>query len=1314
MNKLTDSDGMDTGEEKVEYREPSDGTRSRAGQRACLLVLGMHRSGTSVITRVLNLGGVKLPNELMGASEANVSGHWESMKLYQFNDRLLTEFGYTWSDWKAFLWDSVEFAHRREIKLSIQRIIREEFGDVGTFVLKDPRICLLAPIYLEALEEAEINPRIVIPFRNPIEVCKSLRSRDQLLWSDAVLLWLRHVLEAEFFSRKYPRVFTRFSDVLEDWRRVYANVRKIAGSDDLYHVNEISGQVEEFIDSNLRHHDHSTEELHLSPLMDGWVSEVYEALLVLRNDPDSRLAMMKMDGVRSELRRVAGILGRIQSDVREEAMRLSQESSDERTEWLNRIEEREKEIEDRNRRLQEMRGQVDGLRTENEQLRNELEEINLQISSLRMQKQELIVSHASVMDHQARLEKQLREKDLLISRIEAEKYALEEEKQALNGEIASLQSELGEKEGWEAVRKDMNNRIEDLRREQMEWSEQVQKTIQDIGNRFIDPKMERNEKRSESFWSAIHILGGLMFRWIMLGWKNPWWLLRHSVRYGRDYLTVRRSGKFDREWYLSKYPDVATLNVDPVVHYLRYGASEGRNPNSWFVSRSYLRANPDVGLAGVNPFVHYIRHGALEGRQIGNRDFKAGYLCSKEIQESCDGGDFSQIDNQEVDARMIVAGKDSLVAYVDQLMRESRSFQGIRLSYVPKLEKQIDFTRAKIKLIAFYLPQFHPIPENDHWWGAGFTEWTNVTRSVPQFVGHHQPQLPVELGFYDLRVPEIQKQQIKLAQRYGISGFCYHHYWFAGKRLLERPFQQVLDNSDLDFPFCLCWANENWTRRWDGMEDDVLIAQQHSPEDDIAFIEDISEALMDPRYIRYRGRPVLLVYRVSLLPDAKATARRWRNYCINHGIGDLYLVAVRSFGIKDPRTYGFDCAIEFPPHEAVSERIDNELEIVNPEFEGAVFDYQQMADSYTKQVGQGYPLIKTVCPSWDNSARKPGRGNIFYGSTPENYARWLERAVEYTLDKSEKEEFQPPFVFINAWNEWAEGAHLEPDNKYGYGYLHATASVLQDFSKPLSDVEMLVRHQQENFERRGDVAVVVHLYYESLFDEIASYLAICPNADIFISLCKTVSLECCQCVVQRFPNVYLSLTQNRGRDVYPFFLMLPVLRQHGYELACKVHSKMSSQRSDGEHLRRKAFESLLGSEDRVNSIVERFCENPELGMVVPAGSLLNLGNPNYNINNQRWLRILLSRIGRDDLIDNWDCQFSAGTMFWFRIDALDSMGRIELEAEEFERELGQVDGALHHAIERILVVAVQTAGFVVEETPVLALSPSEGAAFNSK
>lgn len=223
----------------------------------------------------------------------------------------------------------------------------------------------------------------------------------------------------------------------------------------------------------------------------------------------------------------------------------------------------------------------------------------------------------------------------------------------------------------------------------------------------------------------------------------------------------------------------------------------------------------------------------------------------------------------------------------------------------------------KPRLIAFYLPQFHPIPENDLWWGVGFTEWRTTMAGQPLFRGHYQPHLPSELGCYDLRQPQVRMTQTTLAASYGIDAFCYYHYWFEGKRLLERPFQEVLDSGKPDFPFCLCWANEPWTRRYDGRSREVLMPQTYSERDDLEHVRWLSRAFFDPRYLRVDGKPLFLVYRARSLPSPARTIETWREEAEKLGVGELLICAVesnfREERAGDPTQYGFDAAVEFQP-----------------------------------------------------------------------------------------------------------------------------------------------------------------------------------------------------------------------------------------------------------------------------------------------------------------------------------------------------------------------------------------------------------------
>ncbi|AVV56246.1 methyltransferase domain-containing protein [Paenibacillus glucanolyticus] len=392
-----------------------------------------------------------------------------------------------------------------------------------------------------------------------------------------------------------------------------------------------------------------------------------------------------------------------------------------------------------------------------------------------------------------------------------------------------------------------------------------------------------------------------------------------------------------------------------------------------------------------------------------------------------------EVNHQEIDLK----DKDDVTQFVNQIYDIPKQ---ALTEYVPFNHTKYDFQEDDIKLLAFYLPQFHPIKENDEWWGKGFTEWTNVSKAVPQFVGHYQPHLPGELGYYDLRLIDVMERQVELAKHYGIFGFCFYHYWFSGKRLLERPVDQLLENKHIDMPFCLCWANENWSRRWDGEESDILMEQKYTKEDNLAFIEDLLIYLRDDRYIKINGKPLILVYRPALFPDFKETSKVWRDYCISVGIGEIYIMGV-SWGIKHPTQFDLDGLVEFPPHsihEYGSELINERYNILNPEYNGLIFDYKKFVEEEKYLLEVDYELYKGVCPSWDNTARKPNNSTIYHNSSPDLYKRWLKKVIQHTRSTFKDDKF----VFINAWNEWAEGAHLEPDRKYGYAYLEATRSAM--------------------------------------------------------------------------------------------------------------------------------------------------------------------------------------------------------------------------------------------------------------------------------
>jgi hypothetical protein len=353
---------------------------------------------------------------------------------------------------------------------------------------------------------------------------------------------------------------------------------------------------------------------------------------------------------------------------------------------------------------------------------------------------------------------------------------------------------------------------------------------------------------------------------------------------------------------------------------------------------------------------------------------------------------------------------------------------------------------ADVRLIAFYLPQFHPIPENDRWWGTGFTEWTNVTRGRAMFKGHYQPRRPGELGYYDLRVREVRHRQVELARQYGIHGFCYYYYWFSGRRLLEHPLDLMLADTALDYPFCVCWANENWSRRWDGSEQEVLMEQQHLPDDPERFIRDLVPVLKDPRYITVNQAPILLVYRPAIIPNLPSVIRTWRRTAEEQGIPRLHVCAVQSFGYRTGLEDGFDAMVEFPPHSVSIPEVTSRTPGVVSGFKGKIYSYPELVRySVGLRDGIGLPVYRGVTTGWDNTARRGTSGHVFRDASPAHYEVWLRRLLHYTRRHHQGDH---RLLFVNAWNEWAEGTYLEPDEKFGYKFLEATARAV--FGTPTS------------------------------------------------------------------------------------------------------------------------------------------------------------------------------------------------------------------------------------------------------------------------
>jgi lipopolysaccharide biosynthesis protein len=388
-------------------------------------------------------------------------------------------------------------------------------------------------------------------------------------------------------------------------------------------------------------------------------------------------------------------------------------------------------------------------------------------------------------------------------------------------------------------------------------------------------------------------------------------------------------------------------------------------------------------------------------------------------------------------------------------------------------DKNKTFSAIKLqpKLIAMYFPQLHPIPENDVWWGKGFTDWDNVRTAEPQFEGHYQPRVPLDNNYYDQSKLDTLLWQIDLAKSHGIYGFCHYHYWFDGKQLLETPTNLILENKDIDFPFCLSWANETWSRRWDGRDHHVLIKQTHPPTKESwkKHYDYLIRAWKDPRAIKVAGKPVFVIYRPQRIEKISDMLAYWRELAIKDGLPGLYFIFQKQYELPQKNCLeAFDALFQFQPFEAINSTIFDKTSIRHsfifklfrtlPEYLQDLM--RSFRTSYLKNltfydyepVWQHVVEIRpdaklTTYPGafvdWDNTSRYKGKALLFHGASPKNFEKWFSKLVDSMAQRNLPENF----IFMNAWNEWSEGTYLEPDEKYGYQYIEAVKKILGQFGK---------------------------------------------------------------------------------------------------------------------------------------------------------------------------------------------------------------------------------------------------------------------------
>lgn len=616
--------------------------------------------------------------------------------------------------------------------------------------------------------------------------------------------------------------------------------------------------------------------------------------------------------------------------------------------------------------------------------------------------------------------------------------------------------------------------------------------------------------------------------------------------------------------------------------------------------------------------------------------------------------------------------------------------------YVSTYQNDEDFSHLEtdIKALAFYLPQYHTFKENDEWWGKGFTDWTNTKKSVPKYEGQYQPREPHDdIGYYTLDTIETIQAQIELAKKHGLYGFCFYYYWFSGKRLMEKPVDILLEHKEVKFPFLLCWANENWSRTWDGLDTEVLMKQGYREEDYAHFIRDIKKYLQDERYIRIDGKPVIMIYNPYQIPDIKKLCESWRLEAKKQGIGEIVIWCKNNLSDTEFERADFvDAEFDFAPHGFI---LPNDY--ITGLSSSKIINYAKLIKSLPPLYTNHFPAIPfyySCTMGWDNSARRKADYTVYHNYHLEDFYRWMRLIIEKTRKSHPKDR---RFIFINAWNEWAEGTYLEPDKKYGYASINT-------FSRAIYDIpfkEKFLKMEGRSPSKKPDlIAVQLHLYHIDLIEEVKMALSNIPYPfDLYISVQRQEDIETVKGAFQKLSNIrniIVEVFENRGRDILPMLLQMNE-KIKDYTYFCHIHTKKSVETSYGNEWRKYLFHHLFGSSKNVVDIIEHFEEDEKLGILYPvtykaiakqidACFTKSIGG---NLENLKDFCNRLS-ISSDTITE--DLSFPTGSMFWAKVDAILGLFTVYTK-EDFEEEKGQVDGTLAHAIERGICLLAHKNGY---------------------
>jgi GT2 family glycosyltransferase/glycosyltransferase involved in cell wall biosynthesis len=1041
----------------------------------------MHRSGTSMITRVVNILGAYLgeEDEMMPARPDNPAGFWEHQLLYELHERLLSALNRSWdtalplpADWHS----SPEISPFRD---ELAELIGSRFAGRPLWAWKDPRTCVLLPLWREVLDEMGVELRCLLVTRNPLDVARSLQTRNGFTIDEGYGLWLNHNLAMLQNSSGLARVALSYQEVLDNWQASLEKWAPLVKPDWSPDDSAMLDAMSKVIRTDLCHGSSSLQDLsqsgcpkpviELAQILDSMAESGHADLPEHANKIESllidHLALARL--YRHDFARSQGDEAELRRQVTEHEKALSESRSRAQTQE-QRVSELEVRLTESEQNLSDSQAKGQGLKQRISALQSELADAKQGLVAARAQREtieaRLQLSEREGADTEARMtdyEKRLTEAELQREALERQLELREREREDAEARATDLERKLADAT---LQRKTIERQLEIREREVDEAEARVAErervlAAARVQGQTAERQLELRERQLQNVKAMQEEMEGQLASAQALVEERDRELseIRSKAREAVDLeeLAEARELAAQREAELEQLQSTADeiwmqLESEREQTKTELAARKGEIAKAWGTVEER-----EAELAELQRQADKIWMQLLEEREI--------FAAHIEAMRSSHSWRITR--PLRVLRRRLRSTRQWLRSAVGRSLAKKRtgigaSFRGTVLAtqtgdtptggQQPSLAPSTPYSDHPPKVIAFYLPQFHPIPENDAWWGKGFTEWTNVAKAEPFFDGHSQPRRPSDLGYYDLRLPEVREAQAELARAHGIHGFCYHYYWFDGKRVLERPLDDVLRTGSPDFPFCICWANESWSRRWDGSESDILLAQNYKEGFAERFAKDLVPYLEDSRYIRIEDRPLVVVYRIDQIPDLEAVVVTWRQTLRELGIGEVFLGAVECFGMTNPTRFGFDAAIEFPPHNPPPEehQVSNSQQRrsvakLNAEFSGTLRDYRVCARSRMAKKLEGYPLFRGVMPSWDNTARTGLRAMIYHHASPQVYQEWLSATLQSAAAFSAPYE---PVVFVNAWNEWAENAYLEPDAEHGSDYLRATKTALDSLA----------------------------------------------------------------------------------------------------------------------------------------------------------------------------------------------------------------------------------------------------------------------------